>query len=126
LATVTFHSVIQTPIVGGGFRENADLQFIRPAPAPLLFCLVDHTLGIALVPVLDVYWMQWSHNYTIVVGEVIWETFTYQEQLSRSTTLHPVPQHNLLNDDLQDFPMNGDDDEEDEEDEEDEDEDEDL
>ena len=84
------------------------------------------------MPVLDVYWMQWSHNYTIVVGGVIWETFTYQEQLSRSTTLRPVHQHNLLNDDLQDFPMDDDhddheeEDEEDEDHEEDEDEDEDL
>jgi hypothetical protein len=69
LATVTFYSVIQTPIVKGGFRENADLHFILPASAPLLFCLVDHTLGIALVTVLNVYWMQWSYNYTIVVNK---------------------------------------------------------
>ena len=103
-------------MAGGGFRENANLQVMLPAPHPNVFSLVN-TLGIVLMPAVDVYWMPWSQNYTILVNGIIWETFIYQEQLSRSTTLHPLNQHNLLNDDLHDFPMDEDDEEDEDEDE---------
>jgi len=117
------HPVIQTPIIAGGFRENADLHIFMPAPDPILFRVVNRTLGIILPPAFDIYWIQWSHNYDIVVGGLVWETFIYQEQLSRSTMFAPLNQHNLLNDDLQDIPVE---DNNDDEDDEDDDEDEDL
>jgi hypothetical protein len=82
-ATVSFHLVINTPIVAGGYRENANLQIFMLAPAPMLFRLANRTLGIDLQPVFDIYWMQWSQNYDVIVNGIIWETFIYQKQLSR-------------------------------------------
>ena len=90
-----------------------------PAPNPILFCLVNCTLGIVLQPLFDIYWIQWSQDYDVVVGGLVWETFIYQEQLSRSTILQPLNQHNLLNDGQQDFLEDDDNDLEDDEDDED-------
>jgi len=76
-----------------------------PAPDPVLFRIIDRTFGIILQPLIDTYWIRWSQDYDILVGGLIWETFIYQEQLSRSTKIHPRHQHNLLNDDSQDLPL---------------------
>jgi hypothetical protein len=97
-ATVSFHPTIVTPVIGGGFRENADQQIYLPAPHPILFCIINRTFNILLQPHLDIYLIQWSQDYDIVVGGLVWETFINQEQLSRSTILQPLDQHNLLND----------------------------
>jgi hypothetical protein len=119
LATVSFHPVLNTPIAAGGFRENGDQQVFMPAPNPILFRITNRILGIVLQPVFDMYWIHWSQDYDVIVGGLVWETFIYQEQLSRSTTLQPLNQHNLLNDDLQDFLVEDEEDEDEDEDDED-------
>ena len=98
-ATITFHPVITTPLIGGRYRENADLQTILPAPNVGIFCITNQQVNAVLQPFFHIYWLQWSQDYDIVVYGVVWETFTNQEQLSRSTVLQPLHQHNLLNDD---------------------------
>jgi hypothetical protein len=50
------------------------------------------------------------------VGNVIWETFINQQQLSRSTVLKPLEHHNLLNDTLGDLQDDMDDDDDDDDD----------
>lgn len=107
-ATVTFHPVIFTQLQGGGFRENANLAIFSMAPNPLLFSIRNCTFNVFLAPFFETYWLQWSQDYDIFVDNVVWETFTHQEQFSHSTTLHPFSQHNLLNDNLWD--VNQDDD----------------
>jgi hypothetical protein len=47
---------------------------------------------------MDTYWLAWDNDYYIVVGAIVWEVFINQEQLSRSTLLRPLDQHNLSND----------------------------
>jgi hypothetical protein len=69
-----------------------------PAPNHQLFSILNCTNNTILLPFFDSYWLPWSQDYNIMVDGEVWETFIYQEQLSRSTTLHPLSQHNLLND----------------------------
>jgi hypothetical protein len=111
-AIVSFHLAIHTPIQGNRFRENADRHALIPAPNFALFSIRYRDSDVVLQPFFNLYWLAWGTDYDIVVGGEVWETFIYQEQLSRCTVIHPSQQHNLLNDGLEDI----EDDEEDEED----------
>ena len=122
-ATVTFHPAIHTQIQGNRFREHADRPVWAPAPNFALFSIRHRGTDINIMPFFDVYWLAWGHDYDIVVGGVVWETFIYQEQLSRCTGIHPRQQHNLLNDDLEDIQGDEDDDDDDDDGEDDDDED---
>jgi hypothetical protein len=109
-----FHPTINTPTTGGGNRENATLQVLLQASLPQIFHILDLTPNTLLLPFRDTYWLAWSNDYYIVVGGIVWEVFINQEQLSRSTVLNPLNQHNLLNEDGDDkLPELDDDDEND-------------
>jgi hypothetical protein len=120
-ATVTFHPIITTHIQGGRIRENANRLVQFPAPHPEIFSIVVRQINLVLAPVFDTYWLPWSQDYDIIVSGVVWETLIYQEQLSRSTRLRPLHQHNLLNDGQHDVVDDNDDDEDNDDDDDDDD-----
>jgi hypothetical protein len=72
-ATITFHSVSFTPISGGRFRENANLQVVLQVPHPAIFHILDLTINMVLQPFMDTYWLAWSNDYYIVLDGVVWE-----------------------------------------------------
>jgi hypothetical protein len=100
VGSISFHPVI-THITAAGLQcERCDLNIFLQVPLQpeFQFCYIPGHGDPIPLPAIHpfIYLFPFQNVYAIMIQGVIWETFTFQLQLARSTTIHPLISHNYV------------------------------
>jgi hypothetical protein len=99
LASVSFHPVI-VHNTAQGVCEHCDLTVVLPCPGFHEFQIDFHPtpdIELPMLPfILQLYLLPYIGVYTMKVMGHNWEKLTFQVQLARQTSVHPLSTHNYI------------------------------